>query len=167
MIINFNRKDKGFTLIELLVVVAIISLLSSVVFVSLDSARVKSRNAVRLEGVHTIVNAFNISLTGTNSFPSSGGTWACVTSACFGWWAGYVANSTVDTFLATSLPRKPVDPADNNRPLGGVLYISSWTYGGITGPWLNYTVEPGGSCGRAQVYPQGNTSYVQCILNLN
>ena len=38
-----SNKFKGFTLIELLVVVAIISILSSVVMASLNSARVKEK----------------------------------------------------------------------------------------------------------------------------
>jgi len=47
MNICIKNKNKAFTLIELLVVVAIISLLSSVVFSSLKDARLKSRDAQR------------------------------------------------------------------------------------------------------------------------
>lgn len=47
-----NRK--GFTLIELLVVISIISLLSSIVFSSLNTAREAGRDSVRLSDMNTI-----------------------------------------------------------------------------------------------------------------
>ncbi len=49
--------QKGFTLIELLVVVAIISLLSSIVFASLNSARAKARDSKAKQDFHQITNA--------------------------------------------------------------------------------------------------------------
>jgi len=54
MNICIKNKNKGFTLIELLVVVAIISLLSSIVMASLNSARKKVRDAQRAQDMQTI-----------------------------------------------------------------------------------------------------------------
>ena len=51
---------KGFTLIELLVVISIISLLSSIVFSSLQVARSEARDANRRSDVNALRNAFEL-----------------------------------------------------------------------------------------------------------
>ena len=53
-------KKFGFTLIEILVVCAIITVLAAIVFISLNSAQVKSRDAQRVSDVETIANAFHL-----------------------------------------------------------------------------------------------------------
>jgi prepilin-type N-terminal cleavage/methylation domain-containing protein len=55
-----KKLQGGFTLIELLVVIAIIGILSSVVLASLNSARVKSRDARRLADVKQIQLALEL-----------------------------------------------------------------------------------------------------------
>ncbi|KKQ86533.1 MAG: hypothetical protein UT09_C0032G0012, partial [Parcubacteria group bacterium GW2011_GWF2_38_8] len=59
-------------LIELLVVVAIISLLSSVVLASLNSARAKARDARRLEDMHQLKLVLQIYYDSHGDYPGSG-----------------------------------------------------------------------------------------------
>jgi len=54
------KQEKGFTLIELLVVIAIIGILSSVVLASLDSARVKARDARRIADFKSVSLAMEL-----------------------------------------------------------------------------------------------------------
>jgi prepilin-type N-terminal cleavage/methylation domain-containing protein len=82
---NFAKSPRGFTLIELLVVIAIIGLLSSIVVASLQSARSKARDAVRLSDMHTIRTALELYANNHNGqYPAeipggvgSWGNWEC------------------------------------------------------------------------------------------
>jgi prepilin-type N-terminal cleavage/methylation domain-containing protein len=65
---NMNT-HRGFTLIELLVVIAIIGLLASVVLLSLNSARAKSRDAKRMADVKLIANAMELYFNDSGSYP--------------------------------------------------------------------------------------------------
>ncbi len=60
----------GFTLIELLVVIAIIGILASIILVSLNSARSKSRDAARMETVHQIQNALELYYSDYGAYPT-------------------------------------------------------------------------------------------------
>lgn len=55
-----ERLSRGFTLIELLVVIAIIGILSSVVLASLNSARVKGRDARRISDMRQMQLALEL-----------------------------------------------------------------------------------------------------------
>lgn len=74
--LKFN-KDSGFTLVELLVVIAIIGVLSSVVLVSLNSARAKARDARRLADFKQIQTALELFYDVYGRYPITGGapTW--------------------------------------------------------------------------------------------
>ena len=76
---NTKSKNKGFTLIELLVVVAIISLLSSVVMASLNSARAKARDARRLSDMHQMQIALEFYYNSFGRYPDSD------SAGCGGW----------------------------------------------------------------------------------
>lgn len=69
--VNILRKtnQKGFTLIELLVVIAIIGLLASVVLLSLNSARQKSRDAKRLADVRQVASALELYFNDCQAYP--------------------------------------------------------------------------------------------------
>ncbi len=66
-----NKTQQGFTLIELLVVIAIIGLLASVVLLSLNSARAKSRDAKRMSDVRQIASALELYYNDNNSYPTT------------------------------------------------------------------------------------------------
>lgn len=66
---KINSKKKGFTLIELLVVVAIISLLSSVVMASLNSARAAARDVHRRTSLKQVATALELYYNTNNSYP--------------------------------------------------------------------------------------------------
>ncbi|MFZ4500006.1 MAG: prepilin-type N-terminal cleavage/methylation domain-containing protein [Minisyncoccia bacterium] len=63
------NKQKGFTLIELLVVIAVIGILASVVMASLNSARVKARDAKRLAGLREIQTAVELYYSDNGHYP--------------------------------------------------------------------------------------------------
>ena len=75
--------QKGFTLIELLVVIAIIGLLSRIVLVSLNSARIKARDARRLSDMRQIQLALELYYDNNGSYPDN------TDNDCDGWDAGF------------------------------------------------------------------------------
>ncbi len=165
-------KQKGFTLIELLVVIAVIGILASVVMASLNSARVKARNARRNSDNRELQSAFSLAASDTGVLPDSGGAWICVSATCYEGWAGYAQHSTITSFLQTTMPTLPIDPP-GGRGYGGYLYHSAYPtnlqYDGTTvtaGPVLHWLLEPpykAGMCGAASVNSVSAT-YVACLL---
>lgn len=67
---KFRNGTSGFTLIELLVVIAIIGLLASVVLLSLNSARAKSRDAKRIADAKLIASAMELYYNDNGSYPA-------------------------------------------------------------------------------------------------
>jgi general secretion pathway protein G len=67
----FTKTKRGFTLIELLVVIAIIGILSSVVLASLNTARLKSRDARRVADVKQLQNALALYFDSVGSYPTT------------------------------------------------------------------------------------------------
>ena len=77
MIVRAANAREGFTLIELLVVIAIIGVLASVVLASLNSARVKARNASYVSQMKEYQKALAMSYSTTGSYPLTS-NWGCI-----------------------------------------------------------------------------------------
>lgn len=55
-----KKSHKGFTLIEILVVISIIGLLSSIILISVNEARLKSHDALRVSQIRQIAHAVEL-----------------------------------------------------------------------------------------------------------
>jgi prepilin-type N-terminal cleavage/methylation domain-containing protein len=142
---------KGFTLIELLVVVAIIGILASVVLASLNTARMKGRDAQRKSDTHQITLAIQLYLNENGVFPPSGGATAPNVS-----WSNSSDGSwtTLATALASHISDLPTDPQQSSNPSIWGANGYAYSYVRCTGSYLLvYHLEetkgpdPGSYCG--------------------
>lgn len=165
----------GFTMIELLVVMAIISVVSGVVFQGLLGARIKSRDTNRLSNVDQINKALEVSATttGSNALPSTGGSYVCLglttdTAPTCGGTINATINSTLSGSLAGGII--PRDPKFQNGIGTAYLYNSSLTPpAGITtgaGAYLSWVMENSTNCGAGQKATALVTNGSQCFLRI-
>jgi len=142
------KNKKGFTLIELLVVVAIIGLLSSIVFASLNTARAKARDAKRKEDFEQLRTALAMYYNDNNGQYPASGSWRgnCPT------WGNYStsgATGYIPNLAPTYIPVLPLDPnptpptycyiyySDGNNYK--ILMYSTWeeSYPSVGSPWYD------------------------------
>lgn len=144
---------KGFTLIELLVVIAIIGLLSTLAVVSLNSARLKARDARRQSDIKQISTALELynSQNNLGQYPTDGAD--CTV-------AGTLANSTThvlcsgqpiqlgsDVFLS-AIPTDPLNTGTNVYMYQTVGSTASYCISArMENPNTNYFQCNNGSCG--------------------
>lgn len=119
----------GFTLIELLVVISIIGILSSFAVVSLNSARVKARDALRKADMTQLRTAINLYYDENNSYPICGSWDASADDFGAGVQSGSNCYNTVLGPALTAgakpyLGQLPVDPKNHpNNPAIDSSYI--------------------------------------------
>ncbi len=138
-----KTNQKGFTLIELLVVVAIIGLLSSIVLISLNTARSKARDAKRLADVRQVASSLELYLNDCGSYPmtsalitlgstyniSSGAANANCTVVGNGTTTGGMSTTAAaGTTYISSLPAAPT-PADGTCPATTTIAATGNPYG--------------------------------------
>ncbi|MEI7792059.1 MAG: prepilin-type N-terminal cleavage/methylation domain-containing protein [Candidatus Berkelbacteria bacterium] len=108
------KSRKAFTLIELLVVIAVIGILSAVVAISTNGAKIKARDAQRKGDLLKIASALEIYRTDNKSYPSYSTT-AKQTVLNLA-----LTNSLVPTYL----PTMPTDPQNSSS----VYYDQQYVY---------------------------------------
>lgn len=124
---------RGFTLIELLVVISIISLLSSVVFSSVNTARFKARDARRMSDLRNLQLALELyrdanglyPVTTVSKYDATHNNWDLrVTHSADLSWTDKTTAGTIANLLAPYMSTLPTDPV--NSPAG----IDPW-WGGL------------------------------------
>ncbi len=136
-----NRKQSAFTLIELLVVIAIIGTLASISIVSLNSARMRTRDAKRVADVRNIGVALEMYFGDMGRYPYTS-EWAS--------WTNIMSTSTLSGSIVTTtymrIPEVPT-PKDGNCTIAqnlysytgnadGSSYALSFCLGNVVGSYL-------------------------------
>ncbi|MBM3261557.1 type II secretion system protein [Candidatus Kaiserbacteria bacterium] len=119
-----KKTSAGFTLIELLVVIAIIGMLASIILASLNTARVKSRDARRVADMNQMRNAIELYNDTIGHYPHSNGAWTSFDSPTYS--PNPIVNPNVANLSTALSPylRSIADP----KSLGGdsgYLYVGN------------------------------------------
>lgn len=142
----YKTQKKGFTLIELLVVVAIIGILSSIVYASMGQARAKARDAKRAEDVKTLKGALEVYQNTYGHYPAAStvdNTGTNITTL-----AATLITENNNNYLV-EIPQDPLYKNDALRDYQYVRGATDMTYGikvTLENPSGNFTVGPNNWC---------------------
>jgi len=112
--------SKGFTLIELLVVISIIGLLSSVVLTSLNSARAKARDALRIAQLKEFQSGLELFYETYGYYPACNGGEVCSTTGYSGDFRNlfFVWNGSAYSVAPGFMSNVPIDPLNADGQYG-------------------------------------------------
>lgn len=106
-------KSKGFTLIELLVVISIIGLLASVVLVSLNSARIKARDARRLADMKQMQTALGLYYQNNDRYPDGDFENGSPPTGCYGWDSSSKGTFISSLVIGNIMKKTAIDPSNS------------------------------------------------------
>lgn len=114
------KSSRGFSLIEILVVIAIIGILSTIVFASMQQARKKSRDADRISDISQLEAALHTYAITYGRYPSS------ADGTCY-YYNSFAANGCLKVLvtagLFTSLPTDPLNGTYTGAPHSDQMYF--------------------------------------------
>ena len=162
---NAKYFRQGFTLVELLVVISIIGILSSFAVVSLNSARVKARDALRKGDMAQLRTAINLYYDDNEEYPACGawdggaadfGATADAAddsgSSCYFDFDGGTTGTLTDALTSGSRPytmNMPKDPKNSNNAVaasgGSDIYIYRYVSDGEQYALIYETEDPADS----------------------
>jgi len=107
--LRHNHK-RAFNLVELLVTIAVIGLLAAVVAIAVNPARVKARDATRMQNIKALTNALELAMAFDNSYPIPTGNATVCLSVC-----AVASPPAWCTGLLAQMPHIPNDPLPNQQ----------------------------------------------------
>jgi len=127
MKLNRKNKEKAFTLIELLIVIATIGLLATIILISADNARIKSREAFRRASLRQIAVALELYYSDNQSYPNTNGVgWGeDINNGSHGY-SG--ANGYIPNLAPQYIAKLPSDPLKNIGQDAGCVNVSGFIY---------------------------------------
>jgi prepilin-type N-terminal cleavage/methylation domain-containing protein len=131
---NLNFR-KGFTLVELLVVVAIIALLSAVLFANFGDARMSARDKARMTELKELQLSLELYKAQYGRYPAAGctppaGNFAGpgpVSTGNFTTCANYILGTATERFVPDFISELPSDPMFEMQPSRGFYYRTNAT----------------------------------------